>query len=290
MSVAPETTEIANLDSAADEPGIFAAAEARPNQQWIQKQRVSMRAAIQKARTELLGLKSALGMLEHALGMLGRRGGVQSAEQAYKALEGWSLTLIENYTILLVVTSYRERQSRWDRLIKSTEAATKKRVQHLTHGVVSNPLHELDLVADNSGLFSTAEASPNQQWIQKQRGWLTTTIKNTRTELSGFESTLWMLEHALEMLGRRGGTQSAEHAYNALEKRTLALIDDYAELLFSLLPWTDRDALYETLKQYAVACLNAHIGFGIFRGDSSDLKKLQGTLSKPRLPTMWPDL
>ena len=126
MSSPQEATiaTVAELNKLTAEFGVFSIAENATDQAWIMNQRVRVQATIAKTKSELKRLENALFRLEHAVHSIGRDGSTQQIEREYVPLEGWALTLIENYAILVGMLSPYDRRRLLDRLNEYTRGMT----------------------------------------------------------------------------------------------------------------------------------------------------------------------
>jgi hypothetical protein len=104
--------------------GVFRLAEDSTDDVYIMNRRVRVQAAIAKTRSELKRLDNALLRLEHAVHWMGRDGSTQQIEHEYAPLEGWALTLIENYATLAGMLSHNDRRRLFDRLKEYTRGMT----------------------------------------------------------------------------------------------------------------------------------------------------------------------
>jgi len=120
----PAIATLSQLDELTAKSGVFSIAEQATNDGWIMDQRVRVQATIAKTRSELKRLDSALLRLEHAVHSMGRKDSTQQIEREYAPLEGWALTLIENYAILVGMLSPYDRRRLLDRLNEYTRGMT----------------------------------------------------------------------------------------------------------------------------------------------------------------------
>jgi hypothetical protein len=111
---------IADLNKLTAEFGVFSIAENATDQAWIMNQRMKVQAAIAKTRSELRRLDNALVRLEHEVHSMGRDGSTQLIEREYTPLEGWALTLIDNYATLVGMLSDYDRKQMFGRLSEYT--------------------------------------------------------------------------------------------------------------------------------------------------------------------------
>ena len=120
----PAIATLSQLNELTAKSGVFSIAEQATNDGWIMDQRVRVQATIAKTRSELKQLDSALLRLEHAVHSMGRHDSTQQIEQQYTPLEGWALTLIENYATLVGMLSHNDRRRLLDRLKEYTRGMT----------------------------------------------------------------------------------------------------------------------------------------------------------------------
>lgn len=111
---------IAELNTLTTEFGVFSIAENATDHAWIMNQRIKVQAAIAKTRSELRRLEKALVGLEHEVTSMGRDGSTQRIEREYTPLEGWALTLIDNYATLVGMLSHYDRKEMFGRLSEYT--------------------------------------------------------------------------------------------------------------------------------------------------------------------------
>lgn len=104
--------------------GVFSIAENATDQAWIMTQRVRVQATIAKTKSELRRLDNALLRLEHEVPSMGRDGSTQRIEREYTPLEGWALTLIDNYATLVGMLSDYDRKQMFGRLSEYTRGMT----------------------------------------------------------------------------------------------------------------------------------------------------------------------
>jgi hypothetical protein len=114
---------IAELNKLSAEFGVFLIAEKATDQGWIMDQRLKVQASIAKTKSELRRLDSALLRLEHEVHSIGRDGSAQRIENEYTPLEGWALTLVENYATLLGMLPHYERKQMLGRLSEYTRGS-----------------------------------------------------------------------------------------------------------------------------------------------------------------------
>jgi hypothetical protein len=115
---------VSELNKLTAEFGVFSIAEPATDQVWIMDQRARVRATIAKTKSELKRLDNALLRLEHAVHSMGRDGSAQQIEREYVPLEGWALTLIENYATLVGMLSHNDRRRLLGRLKEYTRGMT----------------------------------------------------------------------------------------------------------------------------------------------------------------------
>jgi hypothetical protein len=122
----PAVATILELNEMTAKFGVFSIAEqaTNQNQEWIMNQRVRVQATIAKTKSELRRLDNALLRLEHAVHSMGRDGSTLQIEREYVPLEGWALTLIENYATLVGMLSQNDRRRLLDRLKEYTRGMT----------------------------------------------------------------------------------------------------------------------------------------------------------------------
>jgi hypothetical protein len=111
---------IAELNKLTAEFGAFSIAENATDQAWIKTQQMKVQAAIAKTKSELRRLENALVGLEHEVNAMGRDGSTQRIEREYTPLEGWALTLIDNYATLVGMLSHYDRKEMFGRLSEYT--------------------------------------------------------------------------------------------------------------------------------------------------------------------------
>jgi hypothetical protein len=111
---------IAELNKLTAEFGVFSIAENATNPAWIAEQRQRVLATITKTKNELRRLDNALHRLEHEVQSMGRDGSTQRIEREYTPLEGWALTLVDNYATLLANLSEYDRKQMFDRTSEYT--------------------------------------------------------------------------------------------------------------------------------------------------------------------------
>jgi hypothetical protein len=115
---------VTELNQLTAEFGVFSIAENATDQAWIMTQRVRVQATIAKTKSELRRLDSALLRLEHEVHSMGRDGSTQRIEREYTPLEGWALTLIDNYATLVGMLSDYDRKQLFGRLSEYTRGMT----------------------------------------------------------------------------------------------------------------------------------------------------------------------
>src|SRR6266700_5705808 len=120
----PAIATLSELNELTAESGVFSIAEQATDDVWIMDQRVRVQAAIARTKSQLKRLDNALLRLEHALHLMGRKGSTQQIAREYAPLEGWALTLIENYAILVGMLSHNDRRRLLDRLKEYTRGMT----------------------------------------------------------------------------------------------------------------------------------------------------------------------
>ena len=113
----------AELNQMSVELGTYLIAQNATDTSWIELQRHELRLAMQKARKELRHVDSALQRLEFQLLKMGKDNSTFEIEREYTPLEGWVLTLIDNYAALCSKCSEYVRQQQLDRLRQFTDAA-----------------------------------------------------------------------------------------------------------------------------------------------------------------------
>jgi hypothetical protein len=111
---------VAELDKLTAEFGVFSIAEHAGDEAWVMRQRVKVQATIAKTKSDLRLLENALSRLEHAIHLMGRDGSTRLIEREYGPLEGWALTLIEDYATLGGMLSHSDRRELFDRLSEYT--------------------------------------------------------------------------------------------------------------------------------------------------------------------------
>jgi hypothetical protein len=115
---------VTELNKLTAEFGVFSIAENATDQAWIMTQRVRVQATIAKTKSELRRLDNALLRLEHEVHSMGRDGSTQQIEREYTPLEGWALTLIDNYATLVGMLSDYDRKQMFGRLSEYTRGMT----------------------------------------------------------------------------------------------------------------------------------------------------------------------
>jgi hypothetical protein len=115
---------VKELDQLTATFGVFSITENASDQAWIMTQRLKVQATIAKTKSELRRLDSALSRLEHEMHSIGRVASTQRIEREYAPLEGWALTLIDNYATLVGMLSHSDRRIRLDRLSEYTRGMT----------------------------------------------------------------------------------------------------------------------------------------------------------------------
>jgi hypothetical protein len=141
---------IAELNALSEEHGVFLIAENATSEPWISDQRQQVFAAIAKTRAELRRLESALQRLEHAATTMGRDGSTLKIEREYTPLEGWALTLMDNYAMLVAKLSRSDRPKYFGRLQDYARAVIlKAKGGNATHSLK----HVRDYLQDKSVLY-----------------------------------------------------------------------------------------------------------------------------------------
>jgi hypothetical protein len=120
----PAIATLSELNELTAESGVFSIAEQATDDVWIMDQRVRVQAAIARTKSQLKRLDNALLRLEHAVHSMGRDGSAQQIEREYVPLEGWALTLIENYATLVGMLSHNDRRRLLGRLKEYTRGMT----------------------------------------------------------------------------------------------------------------------------------------------------------------------
>jgi hypothetical protein len=115
---------VTELNKLTAEFGVFSIAENATDQAWILTQRVRVQATIAKTKSELRRLDNALLRLEHEVHSMGRDGSTLRIEREYTPLEGWALTLIDNYATLVGMLSDYDRKQLFGRLSEYTRGMT----------------------------------------------------------------------------------------------------------------------------------------------------------------------
>jgi hypothetical protein len=111
---------VAELNELTAKFGVFSITENASDQAWIMSQRVKVQATIAKTKSELRKLDNALSRLEHEFHSIGREGSTLRIEREYVPLEGWALTLIDNYATLVGMLSHSDRRRLLDRMQEYT--------------------------------------------------------------------------------------------------------------------------------------------------------------------------
>ena len=111
---------ISDLNKLTQEFGVYVIAENATNDAWIGEQRQKVLARISKTRKELRRLEQSLQRLEHEAHTMGQEGSAQKIEREYIPLEGWALTLVDNYAALIANLSPYDRKELFDRLTEYT--------------------------------------------------------------------------------------------------------------------------------------------------------------------------
>jgi hypothetical protein len=111
---------IADLNKLTQEFGAFSIAENATNPTWIAEQRQKVVATIAKTRHELRRLESSLQRLEHVAATMGADGSTLKIEREFIPLEGWALTLVDNYATLVGNLSQYDRKQLFERLSEYT--------------------------------------------------------------------------------------------------------------------------------------------------------------------------
>jgi len=111
---------IPELNRLTAEHGAFSIAEHATNPEWIAGQQQRVLEIITKTKNELRRLDHALHRLEHEVRSMGRDGSTLKIEREYIPLEGWALTLVDNYATLVGNLSQYDRKQLFGRLSEYT--------------------------------------------------------------------------------------------------------------------------------------------------------------------------
>lgn len=97
-------------------------------------------------------------------------------------------------------------------------------------GIATN--RELDEIANDYGLFATAEATTMEQWVKATQATLLQEIQKTRREMGRLDASLARFERLVHTrFGQTGSTSSFTAEYAALEGWSLTLMANYIALV-----------------------------------------------------------
>ena len=111
------------LDKMAGDCGAFSVAAAATDSGWIESKRQEVLSQLRKTRSELRHVEMALQRIEHQMMFFGKDGKENAIELEYIPLEGWVLTLIDNYVNLVAFRGEYDRRNIFDRIEEFTDGS-----------------------------------------------------------------------------------------------------------------------------------------------------------------------